>query len=725
MSVIFDEKKGLFHLSTPNSSYIIGLVENKKLFHMYYGKKIANTEGIDFEFNVFAHSAVNAEFENEFSADSVRLEYPIYGNTDLKTPAFHALYENGSRLTNFEYAGHTIAKGKPAFCGLPATYAESDDEAETLTIELADSLTGLKAYLYYTVFAELDAVARSVKFENGGSQSIKILSALSCGFDLEGNDYDVVHLRGRWAYERQLERVPVAHGAICIDSKRNASSHLSNPFIAVASKNADEDNGDVYGFSLVYSGNFLAKIEGTYTENTRILMGINDFDFGWVLNSGETFQTPEVVSVYSANGFGDMSRTYHKLYRTRLCRGKYRDTTRPVLINNWEATYFDFDEEKIVEIAKTAKELGVELMVLDDGWFGKRNLDNSSLGDWYPDKNKLPAGISGLAEKINALGMKFGLWFEPEMVSPDSDLYRAHPDWCIHVKDRVRNESRHQFVLDLANPEVCEFIKGFLIKNLTEANISYVKWDMNRYITDLGSIYLSSERQSEQGHRYMLNLYDILETVTTMFPDVLFEGCAGGGGRFDPAMLYYSPQIWTSDCSDAIERLRIQEGTSYVYPFSAMGCHVSAVPNHQCNRVTPYMTRFNVAMPGQLGYELDLGKLTDEEKKMTKEQIIKYHENEEFLHNADFYRLNSAFSNTLTAWEFVSEDKSKAMLFAYMSLVKANDMRKCVRLKNLNGEKLYKCSDGKVYSGDVLMKFGYHIHIVKDFESQVVSFEEM
>ena len=725
MPITFDNEKNIFNLSTPNTSYIFGIVENRLLAHIYYGKRIDNTAGMSAELSRGAFSSVNYGFEQAFSTDVILGEYPTYGNTDLRTPAFHAVYENGSRITNFEYVSHTIEDGKPKLQGLPATYTESGDEAQTLTIELADKLTGVKAYLSYTVFNEFDAIAKSVKISNCGTQTVKLLSAMSSGFDISGCDYDVIHLPGKWARERQIERTPLTHGSVCVDSKRCSSSHMHNPFIAVVSKNTTEDFGDAYGFNLVYSGNFIAKAEADHYNNTRVLLGINPFDFGWTLKPTEEFRTPEVVMVYSANGLGDMSRTYHKLYRTRLCRGKYRDIKRPVLINNWEATYFDFNEEKILKIAENAKKLGIELMVLDDGWFGNRNEETCSLGDWYANKEKLPSGISGLANKINDLGMKFGLWFEPEMVSPDSDLYREHPDWCIHANDRARNEGRHQLVLDLSRTDVCDYVKGFLFKMLSEANISYVKWDMNRNITDLGSDMLSSERQSEQAHRYILGLYDIMETVTAQFPDVLFEGCSGGGGRFDAGMLYYMPQIWTSDCSDAIERLRIQEGTSLVYPFSAMGCHVSAVPNHQCNRITPYMTRFNAAMPGQFGYELDLGILSDGEKEMTKLQVKEYTENADFLHNADFYRLISAYDSTLAAWEFVSEDKDKAMLFAYMTLVKANDVPVYVKLKNLNGSELYKCSDGNVYSGDVLMNVGYKVFIKTDFESERVTFTQI
>lgn len=747
MPIAFDSKRKIFNLLTPNSSYIFGIFGGKIPLHIHYGKRTDGVDGAMMYTAVGDISAVNEgflpeflnevsfdrcpygggdfEYTPEFSTDAALCEYPTYGNNDLRTPAFHAVYKDGSRITNFEYVSHSIKAGKPKLEGLPATYTENDSEADTLTVLLRDSLTGLEARLYYTVYNDFDAITRSVRFSNRGSDDIRILGAMSASVDFNNANYDFVHLQGGWARERHIERVPLSHGSTSIGSKRCMTSHETNPFIAVAAKNACEDYGEVYGFNLVYSGNFIAKAEVERHNYTRVLMGINPFDFGWMLKPNDNFQTPETVMVFSANGFGDMSRTYHKLYRTRLCRGKYRDARRPVLINNWEATYFNFTEDKILGIAKQAKELGMELFVLDDGWFGRRNSDNCSLGDWYPNKEKLPSGISGIADKINAIGLKFGLWFEPEMISPDSDLYREHHDWCIHVNNRTRNTGRRQLVLDLSRKDVCDYIKNFLTDILSSANISYVKWDMNRCMTDLGSDFLSAECQQELAHRYVLGLYDIMETVTSAFPDILFEGCAGGGGRFDAGILYYMPQIWASDDTDAIERLKIQYGTSMVYPFCTMGCHVSAVPNHQCGRVTPYMTRFNAAMPGQFGYELDLGLLNDEEKKMTKKQVSEYIENAEFIHSAELYRLSSPFESNITALEFLSEDNAKAMLFVYTSLTRANDVPSFIRLKNLDGRKLYKCSNGNTYNGSVLMNIGIPVQFGADFESYRFTFEQL
>ncbi|MBC2478280.1 alpha-galactosidase, partial [Clostridium beijerinckii] len=476
------------------------------------------------------------------------------------------------------------------------------------------------------------------KFLNCGKEDLKLQRALSMSIDFNNSNYDFLHLHGAWARERHMERTPLLIGTQSIESRRGSSSHNQNPFIALLSKDATEEHGDVYGFSLVYSGSFLAQAEVDQFETTRISMGINPFDFSWLLKPKESFQTPEVVMVYSSQGLGEMSRTYHRLYRKRLCRGVYRDKTRPILVNNWEATYFDFNAEKIESIGKAAKELGIELFVLDDGWFGKRNGDESSLGDWVVDKNKLPNGLEDLANRINNLDLQFGLWFEPEMVSPDSDLYRAHPDWCLHVPGRYRTQGRNQLVLDLSREDVCDYIIDSLSKILNSVNISYIKWDMNRNMTEIASALLPPERQRETAHRYMLGLYKIYEKLTTAFPNILFEGCSGGGGRFDAGILYYMPQIWTSDDTDAVERLKIQYGTSIVYPISTMGAHVSAVPNHQVHRNTSLKMRGDVAMLGNFGYELDLTNFNDEEIETVKKQVETYKELRELIQFGDMYR---------------------------------------------------------------------------------------
>lgn len=722
--IFFDQKEQIFSINTVNTSYVMSVLENKYLLHLYYGKKVA--EYVDVKGNLPTRTASGFSAldvaEMYASTDTLSLEYPCYGSADLRTPAFHAEYESGSAVTCFEYVGYEIFKGKKTLKGLPATYVECDNEAETLEITLKDKLTNLEVVLSYTVFEQFDVIAKSVKVRNKGRERVKIKSVLSSTFYLYDKNYEFVHLEGTWARERNIQKRPLMNGIISIDSKRCSSSHHHSPFLAVARPYATENQGDVYGLSLVYSGNHIAQTETNAQDVVRINMGINPFGFNWLLDRGEEFQAPEVILTYSDEGFGKMSRTFHKLYRTRLCRGKYRDIERPVLINHWEATYFDYNEEKILKIAEKAKSVGLELMVIDDGWFGKRDNDDCSLGDWVPNKKKLPNGIDGLANKITDLGMKFGLWFEPEMISEDSDLYRAHPDWCIHAENRSRTPSRKQLVLDMSRQEVCDYIVDALSKILTSAPISYVKWDMNRNVTEIGSAKLTAEKQQELPHRYVLGLYDVLERLTTAFPDVLFEGCSGGGGRFDAGMLYYFPQYWTSDNSDAVERLYIQHGTSMVMPSSTMGAHVSAVPNHQVKRITPLKTRGNVAMTGQFGYELDLNKLTDEEIDEVKEQIQTYKNIRETIHKGEMYRLKSPFDENCAAWEYVS---AEMVVLVYCIIHARYQMgKKCIKFQGLSNDKKYRdTKSGKIYGGDYLMNVGLFVDEIKDFDSEMIIFE--
>lgn len=719
----YDELKRIFHISTKNTSYIMGIFCEKYLLHLYYGKRI-DEYSLDFD-NLPVKPQVfsaNDIYGSDFSTEVLPMEYSTYGSADMRTPAFHAEYENGSSVTKLEYEGYEIFDGKKGLYGLPATYTQSKNEAQTLEITLCDKLTGLKVILSYTAFADFDAIAKSVKVVNCGTQKINLKSVLSSSIHLFDKNYDFVHLAGAWARERSIEKTPLLSGIMQIDSKRVSSGHFHSPFLALARPNTTETEGEVYAFSLVYSGNHIEQTEVDSFDTVRVNIGINPFGFNWLLEKGEEFQAPEVILTYSDKGFGKMSRTYHKLYRTRLVRGKYRDIERPVLINNWEATYFNFDEEKILNIAKKAKSVGVELMVLDDGWFGKRNSVDCSLGDWVVDRNKLPNGIESLANKLEELGMKFGLWLEPEMVSEDSDLYRNHPDWCIQIKGRTKSPSRNQFVLDLSRADVRDYVVGAVSDVLKSAKISYVKWDMNRNITEIGSAKLLPERQQELPHRYILGVYDILERITDTFPDVLFEGCSGGGGRFDAGMLYYFPQYWTSDCSDAVERMYIQYGTSMVMPSLAMGAHISAVPNHQVGRITPLETRGNVAMSGQFGYELDINMLSDSEIEIVKGQIKKYKEIRETVHHGDMYRLINPFENRCCAWEFVKGNKvilMYATIFARCSLGKT-----CVKLQGLREDAKYTDTEtGKIYSGSYLMNVGLYFENNKDFESKTVIFE--
>ena len=630
MAIFVDEKAGVFHLQSKNTSYIMKVKNGKYLCHVYWGEKLGKNPNMDNALicRNIGFSAITEKEDKSYSLDYVCQEYPTGSNTDFRIPAITAEFKDGSRVIELKYDGYHIEKGKPVLLGLPATYVENDNEADTLYIYLVDTVKKLRVVLSYTIYNELDVITRNTKVINESEDSFVLTKIMSASVDFESiaKDYEMMEFSGGWGRERHIERTPLRSGIQSIESRRGASSHQLNPFFVMMEKGADEDTGSVYGFNLVYSGNFTAGVEVDQIFKPRAYLGINDYDFSWIMEPGDEFQSPEAVMVYSSKGLGEMSRTFHKLYRKRLVRGKYRDKQRPILANNWEATYFDFDEEKIVGLAKEAGDLGIELLVLDDGWFGKRNGDNCSLGDWYVNKEKLPGGISELAKKVNEQGVKFGLWFEPEMVSPDSDLYRKHPDWCIHVEGRERTECRNQLTLDLSRRDVCDYIVETVSGVLDEANISYVKWDMNRHMTNLGSAGLSSDRQKEMPHRYMLGLYDVMERIVSSHPDVLFESCSGGGGRFDPGMLYYMPQTWTSDDTDAVERLFIQYGTSMAYPISAMGSHVSAVPNHQVGRVTSLKMRGDVAMSGNFGYELDLMKFTDEEKQEVRRQVETYKE---------------------------------------------------------------------------------------------------
>ena len=725
MSIIYDSSEKVFYLNTPNTSYVMNVYCDKYLLHLYYGKKVDKFPNVRTHLpTAESRPLYPNDIEETNGASSIlSMEYPCYGSADFRTPAFHAEYENGSAITKLEYAGYEIIKGKKQLLGLPATYVENDDEADTLEITLCDSLTGLKVVLSYTVFNNIDAIAKSVKIVNCGKQNINLKSVISSTTYLFDKDYEFVHLEGAWTRERSIQKRPLMNGIMAVDSKMVSSGHIHSPFLALARPYATETQGDVYGFSFVYSGNHIEQTEVNAFDVTRINVGINPFGFNWVLAPNEEFQAPEVILTYSDEGFGKMSRTYHKLYRTRLVRGKYRDIERPVLINNWEATYFDFNEEKLLNIAKKAKSVGIELMVLDDGWFGKRNSDNCSLGDWVVDRNKLPDGIESLARKITDIDMKFGLWFEPEMISEDSDLYRNHPDWCVHTPDRPKTPSRNQLVLDLSREDVRDYVVDAVASVLKSAPISYVKWDFNRNISEIGSAELPPEKQQELPHRYVLGIYDVLERLTSEFPDVLFEGCSSGGGRFDAGMLYYYPQYWTSDNSDAIERLYIQHGTSMVMPASTMGAHISAVPNHQIGRTTPLKTRGDVAMAGQFGYELDLNTLTDEEIENVKKQIEQYKELRETIHKGDMYRLKSPFDGQNTAWEYVYENKVVLMYFTILTRCQIGKV--CIKLAGLDEKAHYVEKNSKTkYSGSYLMNVGLYFENDEEFSSKVLVFDK-
>ncbi|EOU1703145.1 alpha-galactosidase [Clostridium perfringens] len=711
MIINYNENLKTFHLKTKNTSYILKILETGHISHLYWGRKL-KADNLEYFFRRRCFGSFCADTDNisGFQLELIPQECPTFGATDLRSPSLEFQYEDGTSATDLRYKSHRIYEGKQRLSGLPAVYAESEEEATSLEITLVDSLKNLEVILTYNVFEDFDAITRSLKIVNNSDEKINIERVLSANVDFTTDEFDFIQLSGSWGRERHILRNPLRSGSQAIESRRGASSHAQNPFMALCSKDANEEYGDVYGFNLVYSGNFLANVEVDMYRNARAQIGINPFDFKWLLESKEEFQAPEVVLVYSSKGLNGMSQIYHNLYRKRLCRGNYRDKVRPILINNWEATYFDFNEVKIKEIAKEASKLGMELFVLDDGWFGNRNDDKSSLGDWFVNEEKLKGGLSKLAKDINNMGLKFGLWFEPEMISPISKLYEKHPNWCIHIPGRTRSQARSQLILDLSMKEVCDYIIESVSKILESSNISYVKWDMNRNMTEVGSLGLNSDRQRETAHRYILGLYRVMEEITSRFPNVLFESCSGGGGRFDPGMLYYMPQTWTSDDTDAIERLKIQFGTSMVYPPISMGCHVSAVPNHQANRTTLLETRGVSAMAGNFGYELDITKLSEEEKEELKEQISLYKEIRETVQFGTLYRLKSPFNSNEVAWMMISEDKNEVVVSYVRQWALVNESFSNLKLTALDKDSEYEIiGEDTILSGDELMYIGLNI----------------
>lgn len=706
----FDSKNRIFKLDTPNSSYVIGVVDSDQLVNLYYGSKIADAEGLEarsFRPRCASFSPLTNEHytdSHDFSPDCAPMEYGCNGCGDFRVSALSIKNADGNTVTDMRYEGHRIYAGKPSAEPLPSVYLNSDSEADTLEIYMADKVTDIRVTLIYTVFNALDAIIRSAKIENASQKPADIERAMSLCVDLPSMDYDLITLYGRHAKERSEERRPLAHGLQGIASKRGVSSHCQNPFAALVSENADEDSGEAYGFNLVYSGNFEFCAECDFSGTSRIVMGINPNDFSWRLEPGESFMTPEAVIVYSNAGIGEMSRTYHRLYNNNLVCGKWKTAKRPLLINSWEAAYFDFDTEKLVSFAERAKELGMDMLVMDDGWFGERNDDRSSLGDWFVNESKLKGGLGELIDRVNALGLKFGIWYEPEMISPDSELFRAHPDWCVHVPNRKPCIGRHQYVLDMSRKDVRDNIFDQMYSVLSKYKIDYIKWDFNRNISDAGSALLPADRQGEFFHRFILGTYELMGRIRDAFPDMLFENCSGGGGRFDPAMLAFSQQIWASDNTDPIERLTIQFGTSMCYPASTMGAHVSA-----CDR-TDYKVKGDVALWGTFGYELDPNELSAEEREQVKKQVDEYHKYYDLIHSGDLYRLKSPYEDGYRcAWSFVAQDKSEAL--ATVVTMRAPEVPFFIlRFKGLDPEKRYSCDfDGRVYSGSNLMNAGLNL----------------
>lgn len=712
MPITFDSESLKFHLFNENISYLFALCAGRFPESLYFGKRVRD---YSYARRSYGHDArplfvCLGDLDEKISLDHIRQEYPSYGSTDFHYPAFTLLQENGSRVSRFEYESHAVYPSKKSLAPLPSTYAEGDGEADSVDISLFDEVSRTRLVLTYSIFAGFDAVTRSVRFEQEGPSAVTLERAMSFSVDLPDCDFEMLQLSGAWARERQVRQRALVEGVQSVHSLRGSSSAEHNPFIALKRPSTDEDSGEAYGFSLVYSGNFLAQAEVDTFGSTRVMMGIHPDTFRWPLATGESFTAPEAVLVYSDAGLNGMSQTFHSLFRTRLARGPWRDADRPVLLNNWEATGCDFTEPQILDMARSAKDLGIELVVLDDGWFGARNSDRAGLGDWTPNLEKLPGGISGLAKKIEAEGLKFGLWFEPEMVNADSDLYRAHPDWILRTPGRVPSVGRNQYVLDFSRDDVVDHIRKSVSSVLRDAPVSYVKWDMNRYLTECGSAALESGAQGTVFHRYVLGVYRLYDSLTRAFPDILFESCSSGGARFDPGILAFAPQTWTSDDSDAIERLRIQWGTSLAYPLSSMGNHVSAVPNQQVARITPLATRAHVAFFGELGYELDLDELDGAEKDQVREQIAFYKKHRSLVREGRFFRLRSPFAGNVSAWMVSSGDGNEALVGCYRTLNRPNQGETIVKLRGLEPKARYAVGEkAAAFFGDELMYSGLPI----------------
>ena len=723
MIKFFDGSKE-FHLQNKYISYIICIFENGRIGNLYFGKKIKCNH--DFSHLLQMGDRSLGIYQKEGVYDPIqqytKMEYPVYGTGDFRSPALEIEQENGSRITEFCYEGHKIYKGKKRLEGLPSLYIEREEEAETLELYLKDEVCQTRIILKYTIYRDYPVICRSVNVEHFGQSTIKIQKIFSTSLDLPDSDYEMLQLSGAWARERHVRTRMIQQGTQGFGSTCGCSSAEHNPFMILKRPYTTEDFGEAIGFSLIYSGNHQEQVDVSTHDITRVLQGIHPDTFCWPLGQGESFQSPESVIVYTDKGLNSLSQVFHKIFQTRLVRGVWKEKERPILINNWEATEMDFTEEKILKIASKAKKLGIELFVLDDGWFGGRENDTCGLGDWYVTNfEKLPEGIEGLSKKIEEIGMKFGLWIEPEMVNKKSNLYKEHPDWILQTPERNASNGRNQYVLDYTNPLVVDHIYSMIEKILEYANISYIKWDMNRYITECYSSVHTYEEQGMIFHKYILGVYSLYERLIEKFPYILFESCASGGARFDPGMLYYAPQTWTSDDTDAIERLKIQYGTSYAYPVSSMGAHVSAVPNQQVGRITSLSTRANVAMFGAFGYELDLNELSDEEQKVVKDQVAFMKKHRKLLQYGKFYRLCNPFTGNAASWIVVSDDKKEAILGYYRILGVPNKSWDRVYLKGLDEDLLYCINEDsrKSYYGNELMNAGMMLDHTGERESNL------
>ena len=729
MAAVFLEEEKIFKLDTRNTTYVIAVVDDEQfLGHVYYGKNLkeVHLDGLlRIHENPFVPSRNNRDRVSFL--DSFPMEYPAHGLGDYRESCINIRTEKGNVGLALSYVSHKITEGKDGLEGLPASFGKAG-ECETLKILCEDKVTGLQVILQYGIFDEADVITRSVKVVNTGKEDLYLTKVYSACLDMDNKDFEAISLHGSWARERQIETVPVSHGKYSVESIRGESSHQDHPFLALKTKNADQENGEVYAMHFVYSGNFKAQVQSDQFDQVRMTMGIHPEDFTWKLKEGESFQAPETVLVYSAQGLGQMTRIFHDFYRNHLIRSEYKNQKRPILINNWEATYFDFDTDKLIAIAKQASALGIEMLVMDDGWFGNRCDDNRALGDWFVNEEKLKGGLEYLVDEVNKLGMKFGIWFEPEMISPDSDLYRAHPDYAIAIPGREPSLCRNQYVLDLTRKEVRDYAYECVAKILRSANIEYVKWDMNRQLSDIGSLELPADQMGELYHRYVLAVYEMQERMMTEFPHLLLENCSGGGARFDPGMLYYSQQIWCSDDTDAIERLKIQEGTALIYPLSTMGAHVSDCPNHTVGRVTPFETRGYVALAGTFGYELDVTKIPESDREQIPAQVAMYHKYNDLVREGDYYRIASyAENHYFDCYGVVSKDKKEALYTYVQVLNRPNYHSRRIYLKGLAAEKYYAIEgeDG-TWSGEQLMNAGLLVqNPFGDFKGKLIHLTEV
>ncbi|MDO4299176.1 MAG: alpha-galactosidase [Lachnospiraceae bacterium] len=706
MGIIFDETKRTFTLNTRESTYQMQVDAFGFLLHLYYGKSARGCMDylLTYADRGFSANPYDAGEDRMYSLDVLPQEFPCRGNGDFRSPAIDVQYADGTYGCDLRYQSHVIREGKYRIPGLPAVYA-SEEEAQTLEICMEDPVTHLQVVLLYGVLPELDIITRSVRVINAGSQKVYLERLYSASLDFVSGSYDFLSFYGRHAMERNCQRTPVSHGSQVIGSRRGTSSHQYSPMMILAERETSERNGSCYAMNFMYSGGFKGEVEKDQYNQTRMSLGLMDEMFRYPLESGEVFYAPEVIMSYSASGLNRLSQNLHKCIRCHVCRGKYKEAVRPVLVNSWEASYFAFTGESICRLGESAAKAGIEMLVMDDGWFGKRDDDNSGLGDWYVNEKKLGMSLGELTKRINDMGLKFGIWFEPEMVNENSDLYRAHPDWALAVPGRKPVRGRNQLVLDFSRKEVVDAVFDQVCNVLDQGNIEYLKWDINRSIVDVYSA--STHEQGRVLYDYVLGVYDFLERLTQRYPDMLIEGCSGGGGRFDAGMMYYTPQIWCSDNTDAVDRIRIQYGSSFGFPVSVVGSHVSAVPNHQTGRSTSLHTRGVVAMAGTFGYELDLGKLTEAELQEIREQIAEYHKYAPLIQNGLYYRLTNQFEGEVGAWAFVVEDKTEVLLNAVLLEIHGNMTVNYVKLQGLDTDAMYReKSSGKLYSGAAMMEAG-------------------